>query len=170
MKWILLGVAVIVVVVAIITIVGAMLPKKHIASRKARFRQPPALIWEVISGPPTWRPDIRSFEELPDRDGHKVWVEVDKHGQSITFERVEARPPVSMVTRIADPKLPFGGSWTHEISAVDGGSEVVITESGEVYNPIFRFISRFVIGHSASIEKYLTALGNKLGEAVKVEE
>ena len=127
MKWILLGVAVIVVVVAIITIVGAMLPKKHIASRKARFRQPPALIWEVISGPPTWRPDIRSFEELPDRDGHKVWVEVDKHGQSITFERVEARPPVSMVTRIADPKLPFGGSWTHEISAVDGGSEVVIT-------------------------------------------
>ena len=170
MKWILLAVAVIVAIVAIVTIVGAMLPKKHVASRKARFRQPPVVIWDVISGPPTWRPDVRSFEELPDREGHKVWVEVDKHGQKITFERVEAIPPVSMVTRIADPKLPFGGSWTHQISAVDGGSELMITEAGEVYNPIFRFVFRFVIGHSASIEKYLTALGNKLGEAVSVEE
>jgi|SRR5262245_31696824 len=170
MKWILLAVAIVVAIVAIVAIVGAMLPKKHVSFRKARFRQPPAVIWDVISGPPNWRPDVRSFEELPDRDGHKVWVEVDKHGQKITFERVEESPPVSMVTRIADPKLPFGGSWTHRISAVDGGSELVITEAGEVYNPIFRFVSRFVIGHSASIEKYLTALGNKLGEAITVEE
>jgi len=171
MKWILLAVVVLVAIVSIATIVGGMLPKKHVASRKARFRQPPAVIWDIISGPPTWRPDVRSFEELPDRHGHKVWVEVDKHGQKITFERVEESPPVSMVTRIADPKLPFGGSWTHQISAIDGGGSVLtITEAGEVYNPIFRFVSKFVIGHSASIEKYLTALGEKLGEAVMVEE
>ena len=30
-----------------------------------------------------------------------------------------------------------------------------ITENGEVYNPVFRFVSRFVFGHSATIEKYL---------------
>jgi hypothetical protein len=147
-----------------------MLPKKHAVSRRARFRQPPTVIWEVIAGPPTWRADVRSFEELPERDGHKVWREVDKHGQKITFERVESNPPVSMVTRIADPQLPFGGSWSHQISPVDGGSLLTITEAGEVYNPIFRFISRFVIGHSASIEKYLTALGNKVGEQVTIEE
>ena len=75
-----------------------------------------------------------------------------------------------MVTRIADPKLPFGGSWSHQISPVDGGSSLRITETGEVYNPIFRFVSRFFIGHAASIEKYFTALGNKFGERVTIEE
>ena len=170
MKWILLFIAVVVAIGVIVTIVGAMLPKNHVVTRKARFSQPPAVIWEVISGPPTWRPDVRSFEELPDRDGHKVWRETDNHGQKITFERFESRPPVSMVTRIADPKLPFGGSWSHQISPVDGGSSLRITETGEVYNPIFRFVSRFFIGHAASIEKYFTALGNKFGERVTIEE
>jgi hypothetical protein len=170
MQWVLLAAAIVVAIVAIVTIVGAMLPKSHVVSRKARFSQPPGVIWDVIAGPPTWRPDLRSFEELPDRDGHRVWREVDKHGQKITFERVESRPPAAMVTRIADPKLPFGGSWSHELSAVDAGSVLKITEAGEVYNPIFRFVSRFIIGHSSSIEKYLTALGNKLGERITVEE
>jgi len=170
MKWILVAISVVVLIAAVVVIIGALLPKAHVVSRKARFRQPPAAIWEVISGPPMWRADVRSFEELPDRDGHKVWREVDKHGQKIIFERVDFNPPVSMVTRIADPKLPFGGSWSHQISPVDGGCTLTITESGEVYNPIFRFVSRFVIGHSASIEKYLTALGTKFGEQVIIQE
>jgi hypothetical protein len=170
MKWILLAAAVVVAIAMIVTIVGALLPKHHVVSRRARFHQPPAVIWETIAGPPTWRPDVRSFEELPDRDGRRVWRELDKHGQKIVFERVESNAPVSMVTRIADPKLPFGGSWSHRISPVDGGSLLTITEDGEVYNPIFRFVSRFIIGHSASLEKYLTALGNKFGEQVTIEE
>jgi hypothetical protein len=171
MKWILLAGAVAITIVAIVTIVGALLPKKHTVSRSARFRQPPTVVFETISGPPTWRPDVRSFEELPDRDGHKVWREVDNHGQKITFERVESNPPASMVTRIADPKLPFGGSWSHRISPIDGGGSLLtITEAGEVYNPIFRFVSRFIIGHSTSIDKYLTALGKKLGEEVSIAQ
>jgi len=171
MKWILLAVAVAVAIAAIVTIVGAMLPKKHVISRKGKFRQPPAVLWETISGPPTWRPDVRSFEELPDQNGHKTWREIDKHGQKITFERVESDPPLSMVTRIADPKLPFGGSWRHQISPIEGGGSLLtITEAGEVYNPIFRFVSRFVIGHSSSIDQYLDALGRKFGEEVSIEE
>ena len=51
MKWILLGTTVAVAIVAIVTIVGAMLPKKHVISRKGTFRQPPAVLWETISGP-----------------------------------------------------------------------------------------------------------------------
>jgi len=36
-----------------------------------------------------------------------------------------------------------------------------ITENGEVYNVIFRFVSRFVMGHSATIDKYLDAVGTR---------
>jgi hypothetical protein len=71
------------------------------------------------------------------------------------------------VTRIADPDLPFGGSWTYEIRAAeDGGSVVVITEDGEVRNPIFRFVSRFLFGHTATLDGYLRALGRKFSEDV----
>jgi hypothetical protein len=34
------------------------------------------------------------------------------------------------------------------------GTELTITENGEVYNPLFRFVSRFIMGHAATIEKY----------------
>ena len=30
-----------------------------------------------------------------------------------------------------------------------------ITENGEVYNPLFRFVSRFVMGHTRTIDTYL---------------
>jgi hypothetical protein len=67
------------------------------------------------------------------------------------------------VTRIADPHLPFGGTWTYEVApAVGGGSTLTITENGEVYNLVFRFISRFVMGYTATIDRYLEALRKKL--------
>jgi hypothetical protein len=68
-----------------------------------------------------------------------------------------------MVTRIIDEGMPFGGSWTYELSDSDGGTEVRITEDGVVYNPIFRFVSRFVMGHHGTMDGYLTNLGRKLG-------
>ena len=69
------------------------------------------------------------------------------------------------MTRIADPTLPYGGTWTFEVIQ-DGRSSVVrITENGEVRNPIFRFLSRFAFSKTASIEAYLRALGSRMGRA-----
>ena len=45
-----------------------------------------------------------------------------------------------------------------------------ITEHGEVYNPLFRFISRVVIGQSRTIETYLRDLGTALGQPVEIEK
>ena len=59
--------------------------------------------------------------------------------------------------------------WTYELTPADSGTLLTITESGEVYNPIFRFISRFVIGHTGTMEGVLRALGTKHGETVTPE-
>ena len=155
---------------AIVVAVGAMLPKEHVATRSALFKQPADKIFAIISGPPDWRPDVKSFEALPPRDGHPCWREVDKHGDGVTFERLEADPPRRMVTRIADKNLPYGGSWIHELREAPGGTLLRVSEHGEVYNPIFRFMSRFVFGYTASLENYLKALGEKLGETAQIEE
>jgi len=97
-------------------------------------------------------------------------VEQDKHGQRIAYELVEDSPPTRRVVRIADAGLPYGGAWTVEIGRQAArGSEVRITEAGEVYNVFFRFLSRFVFGYAGSIEGYLRDLGKKFGEAVNIQ-
>jgi hypothetical protein len=74
------------------------------------------------------------------------------------------------VVRMADRKLPFGGTCSFDIApAPDGGSELRITEDGEIYNVIFRFVSRFLLGYTASIEGYFRDLGANCNQAVEIE-
>ena len=171
MKWILLSVIALVVLVAVIALIGALLPKGHVASRTAQFREPPEVLWRVITdyvGSVSWRRDVQEVTRLPDQNGHPVWRETDKRGQGLVLETVESAPPRRLVRRIADPSLPFGGTWTYDLAPLTGGTSLTITENGEVYNPIFRFLSRFIFGHAATIDSYLKALGKKFGEDVSI--
>ena len=160
MRWIIYIVAGLALIAAAVALVGAMLPKVHTASRTARVAMPPDALYTVLSDVDhytTWRKDVKSLARLPDRDGRPAWVE-DVGGMKIPmyFERME--PPSLLVARIADPKLPFGGTWTYRIAAAPGGSDLTITEDGEVSNVIFRFMSRFVFGHHATMDAFLKHL------------
>ncbi len=169
MKWMLLIGAAVIVAAAAVAIIGALLPVRHRATRRAHYKVAPDALYAVLAGPPDWRTGVESYGVLPDRDGRKRWWEEDSHRQKVTFELVEARPGARMQTRIADRSLPFGGTWTFEIvPAADGGSELRITEDGEVYNVIFRFMARFVLGYYGSIEAYLKDLGAKFGQPVEI--
>jgi hypothetical protein len=163
MKWLIVLVVLLAVPLAVVLLVGSMLPRKHRVSRTASLRKSPDAVFQLISGPPSWRPDIRSYAELPSHDGHRMWSETDKTGQTITYEAMESVGPRRLVTRIADPKLPFGGTWTYEITPVPEGCTLTITEDGEVYNPVFRFVSRFIFGHAATLTAYMKALHVRLG-------
>ena len=170
MKWILIVVGVIAGLIALMAIIGALLPKAHTASKTTIINKPPEVLWQAMtdcSAFPQWRSDIKNVEVLPDRDGHKVWREDGKNGK-LTLETIEASPPSRLVLRIADPDLPFGGTWTYELQPSGSGSRITITENGEVYNPIFRFMSHVTFSQSASIETYLKALGKKYGEDVRL--
>jgi hypothetical protein len=101
------------------------------------------------SGPSDWR--NLKYERLTETP--LKWREIDSNG-AITYERVETVAPTRIVNRIADPSLPFGGSWTYEIAPSGNGTELTITENGEVSNPLFRFVSRFIMGYTTNIEKY----------------
>ena len=173
MKWIGIALAVLAALILLMFGVGALLPVKHVATRAARFHQPPAVVWAVITRIdlfPSWRPGLKKIERLPDRNGMPAWKEFDSHDQALPLEVTEWTPPARMVTRITNPKLPFGGAWTYEIQSVDGGSALRITENGEVYNPFFRFVSRFVLGYRSAIDAYLKALSQKFGEPVAFED
>lgn len=160
MRWALWIVAGLAVAVLIVVLVGVMLPKAHTASRTARIALPPDALFTLLSDVDryqSWRPDVKSLQRLPDRDGKPAWIE-DVGGMKIPlhFERME-RPSV-LVSRIDGSGLPFGGSWTYQIAPAAGGSDLTITENGEVSNVLFRFMSRFVFGHHATMDGFIKHL------------
>jgi uncharacterized protein YndB with AHSA1/START domain len=166
MKWIAIIIGVLVVLGLAVYAFGATLPVEHTASRSATLSSPPDAIWAVISDPgrfPSWRKDVDSVEVLPQRNGRPAWREISG-GQRMTFEVTESETPSRLVTTIADKGLPFGGSWEYVIAPAASGSRITITEHGEVYNPVFRFVSRYVMGHTKTLDSYLTALAAKLGD------
>jgi hypothetical protein len=170
MKWVFWIGAGLILLVGLVAFIGAMLPSRHHATRRARYRVSPGALYAVIAGPPDWRTGVKNYGVLPDRDGRKRWWEEDSHRQKITFELVEDKPPSRIAVRIADRGLPFGGTWTFEIAPLPGGgADLRIHEDGEVYNVIFRFLARFFFGYTASIEGYLRDLGVKFGETPAIE-
>jgi uncharacterized protein YndB with AHSA1/START domain len=166
MKWIAIIIGFIVLLGVAVYSFGATLPVQHTASRSATFSTPPDAVWAVITDPArfaSWRKDVDSVQVLPQRNGHPTWREITG-GQRLTFEATESEMPRRLVTTIADKGLPFGGSWEYVIAPAGSGSTVTVTEHGEVYNPVFRFVSRYVMGQTKTLDSYLTALAAKLGD------
>jgi uncharacterized protein YndB with AHSA1/START domain len=166
MRILLIILAGIATLVALVAIIGALLPRDHVATLTARIAGPPADVWSTITNPasfPKWRPDVTKVDILPAAATGASWREYSRHG-AITMVVDLAEPPHKLVGRIADEGLPYGGKWIYEIEPDgDSASRVTITEAGSVYNPIFRFVSRFIMGHTAGIDAYLRSLGRHFG-------
>jgi uncharacterized protein YndB with AHSA1/START domain len=168
LKWLLIAGLALVALVVVVAVVGYFLPQNHVASRSARYGATPDVVWGVISdvaSAATWRTDVKQIEMLPPVEGRVRFREVGGSG-AITMEIVEVSRPTRLVTRIADPEQPFGGTWTFDLTPDGGGTRLTITERGEVYNVIFRALGRFVFGHTSTMDGYLKALGRKYGEEV----
>ena len=170
MKWITIALIVVLVLAAVgalAALIGSRLPRAHVASRQGTFPVSPEAVWAAITNVDefaSWRSGVKTIERLPDRDGRPVWIENTSSGRiTLAAERME--PPRLLVLRIADPDLPFGGTWTYEIAPDTAGSRLTITEHGEIYNPLFRFMARFVFGYEGTIASYMTALEKRLGSA-----
>lgn len=146
-----------------IALIGFALPRDHVASRTVVLNRPIADVWRTITDVesfPAWRSGVSRVEVLSAEP--RRWREVSG-GDTLTLQVIEAQAPARLVSEIADKDLPFGGRWIYQLKPMPAGTELTITEEGQVYNPVFRFISRFVIGHTATIETYLADLQKKLG-------
>jgi hypothetical protein len=137
MTWIVGAVVGLAGLVAVIAFVGSRLPVAHVAASRARYDAEIDAVWSAVAA------------EIAASD--------------TKVEIVERDAPRRLVNRIA-PGGPFGGTWTLDLVPVEHGTRLTITEHGEVYNVIFRFLSRFVFGHYGTQEKYLRGVGARLHE------
>jgi hypothetical protein len=131
--------------VVLLNLIGLLLPRNHLAARRATFAQPPNRVWAAL---------IELADHVAARD--KLPIEL---------ERDEA--PRLRVSRIIDDKLPFGGRWYYELEPLDAGTRVTITEAGFVKLPMFRIFT--TLAPNATKTKFLRELGAKLAVPVTVE-
>ena len=172
LKLVLWMLALIVGLAVVVVVIGLLLPKQHVRARAISVGRKPADVFELISdfkAAPSWRPDVKEMELLPSEDGHIRYREKSRNG-IITMEVVESRPPQRLIVQIADKDLPFGGVWIFDISPTASGCHLNITERGEVYNPLFRFVSRFILGYHKTIDTYLGNVSRRFGESAIPED
>ena len=166
MRWVYYGALGLGLFVGGVVITGLLLPARHVATRSVAVPARPDPVWALITDferNPAWRKDLRRVTRVPDQGGREVWREESADGEVIPYETVEREESRRLVRRIADPDLPFGGTWTIDVEPEGDGSRVRITEHGEVRNPIFRFVSTVLIGHTSYMDAYLSALARHFG-------
>lgn len=161
----------IIAAVATAFVIGAVLPRHHTATRSVRLAASPDAVWALLTdipSQPSWRTKLTGVERLPDENGHAVWKEVRSDGWGMPLRVEMLDPPRKMVTRVADEKLPFGGTWTYEIRAENGMTRLRITEEGDIKIAPFRYLSAFM-DKSGTIRQYLADVCARLGESAAIE-
>lgn len=146
-------------------LVGLFLPVRHSVTLAREVAGRPDEVWAVITDVeefPAWRPGVERAERLEPIRGWPAWREEGSEGR-LTFAVAASEPGRRLVTEIVDEGLPFGGRWTYTLEPTPSGTEVTITEDGFVYNPVYRFVSRLLIGYEGTAETYLDALEARMG-------
>jgi uncharacterized protein YndB with AHSA1/START domain len=172
LKWILIVVGALLAVVLVTMLVGAFMPREHVAASFITLRQPPDSVWQVVrdlGAAPEWWSGLESSQRasLESEGGQERWIQKMKSGSELPILVVREDPPRLLVTRIDVPDdATFGGTWTYEIEPADGGSRVTVTENGFINNLLFRFLSNTVLGMHGTMDAYLRALGSRFGEDV----
>jgi hypothetical protein len=165
------GFASIAILFLIAIVAGMALPKSHTAMVRVRIRQPPQRVYDAIvdvANAKSWRSGLESVEITSQRGEPLAWKETASYG-TLSYAMDLASPPHRIATRITDTSQGFGGGWTYEIAPDPSGSVVTITENGEVTNPLFRFMSKYVFGQYKSLETYAKDLGRHFGETAEPE-
>jgi hypothetical protein len=163
-KW-LLGVAAVPLgAIAIVYGIGALLPRTHVA-RVERVMPAPvesvAIMVREVENQPHWRSGVTAIELVERRDGGVRYVERQGRDE-ILFEMIEEAPGRRFRSTIANPSLPFGGSWTIALSSEGSGTRIAIEERGDVRDPLYRFFGTLIFGHEGTIRDYLTDMERAL--------
>jgi uncharacterized protein YndB with AHSA1/START domain len=155
-----------VLLAGIVALIGSRLPREHVASRSVLLHRSPPEVYAVVrdfASAPKWRADVTQVDVETQPDGSVYFREVGSN-DTVNYELVEDVPAERMVTKIRDTDLGYSGQWTYTFAAENGGTRLTIREDGVVSNIFFRLMSRYVFGHTATLDSYLAAVARHFGE------
>lgn len=160
-------VGVLAVVVIVVLVIGQRLPAQHrvtVTRDVPASRTRVAAMVRAVEQQPTWRAGVERIEVVERTDARLRYIEHGGNG-AIAFAFREVAPDAEFHSVIDTDSLPFGGEWTIVLSPIDDThTRVTITESGIVRSALFRFVSRYLMGHTRTIDAYLRDLNGAVGQ------
>jgi Polyketide cyclase / dehydrase and lipid transport len=147
----------------IVVVIGLLLPRDHVASRTVTLPAPPERVWALISDvehTARWRPDISKIERVPGSSPVR-YIETASYGAT-TYDLVRQTPPSEQIARVVDTGQPFGGEWRWQLAPAGSGTQLIITETGFITNPLFRVMSKLFFPPTRTMDAYLNHLANAL--------
>lgn len=142
--------------VIVIVFIGRSLPEKHTASKTASFASSPDDVWKVVTNVSEWKSWRKDVKEVS-KTGPDTFKEKSSNGE-VEYRISNSVPGVSHTTTIITKGLPYGGTWDYVFEKEGTGCKLTITENGEVYNPFFRFMSKYFFGHDGTLKAYMSDL------------
>ncbi len=162
---------VIVVAILVALVMGSRVPEQHTVSVAETIPASQPKVWGLITDVPAqanWRTGLKAVKPLPSENGATCWAEVES-GMTMPLCADVREAPTRQVVRIADPKLPFGGTWTYVLEPVgENATKVTITENGTTGPAMWRFVDHYILREDGEIKEYLGDLKRVASEGQPV--
>lgn len=154
---------------------GEKIPVEHTATSFIVIAAPADKVFDAVA-------DIQSHSEwakgttrvhlLPDKDGMQQ-ARVHMGRNSFILLRTRCDPHTLIERTISDDHAHFSGTWLYKFAPIAGslegreGTEVRLTETGRVGNPVARAIMKRFVGYHAYTHRHLESLARKFGTETK---
>lgn len=167
MKWVLTLLGAIVLGLGILTVLAFTSPAVTEHNRTITLKETPEAIFAVLADVqkmPDWNRDLAKIDILPPAEGKETTRQTFKNGMAMTVVTTESLSPTHLVRAMqTSDKMPFVGTWTYEITPVENGTKVTLTEVSEIKKPLFRLMVR-LFGATKYMDAHLVDLARHFGE------
>ncbi len=136
MYWILFIMGGIAAVVIAVLVGGSAAPRVHVVARTIVLRVPLA---DVAAA-------VREVDASP-----------------VNLEITDDDLPHALRARVIGDDQSVEGEWLWRLATDADGTRLTVTERGETGNPLARFAATYAFGHTRQLDRYLRALGERLG-------
>jgi len=141
--------------IALIFIIGLLLPKERVVVCETIYNAPPEKVYDIVTDNDNWsyRTELQSLE-ITERKGDKeVWIEKTKDGAETTFRTLDKKP-YSFYSFNMENKM-FTGYWTADFIEKDNGkTHFIAKEHIQIKNPFIKAVSYVFFDIRKLMEQY----------------
>ena len=159
----------------VLKLMGEQIPVEHTATSYIVVAAPPDKVFDAVADIQShteWAKGTTRVHMLPEKDGMQQ-ARVHMGRNSFILLRTRCDPHKLIERTISDDHAHFSGTWLYKFAPVAGslegreGTEVRLTETGRVGNPVARAIMKRFVGYHAYTHRHLESLARKFGTEAK---